>query len=168
MLQISNSSNLILFTEQIHVKIFQKNNTGIRLVIKFHIYTEYYNTCSVSMFKCDTSCIVKNLRLEVAQVSWRCAARRPSARLNGVFLKSERKEAFSDKLVVWKYQLCSAYVQNSPTWFLLTCDDVLQSSVLPLAHLRLHLPLLQLCYQVHLRHLRHHRRLANVKNNASS
>lgn len=36
-----------------------------------------------------------------------------------------------------------------------TCDDVLQGAVLPLAYLRL-LPLLQLGYQVHLWHLRHH------------
>lgn len=40
-----------------------------------------------------------------------------------------------------------------------TCDDVLQDAVLSLAHLRLHLPLLQLSYQVHLWHLGHHRTL---------
>lgn len=37
-----------------------------------------------------------------------------------------------------------------------TCDDVFQCTVLPLAYWRFHLPLLQLCNQVHLGHLRHH------------
>lgn len=37
-----------------------------------------------------------------------------------------------------------------------TCDDVLQDAVFPFANLRFHLPLLQLSYQVHLWHLRHH------------
>lgn len=31
-----------------------------------------------------------------------------------------------------------------------TCDDVLNGAILPLPHLRRHLPLLQLCNQVHL------------------
>lgn len=46
---------------------------------------------------------------------------------------------------------------------LITCDDVLQSSILPLAYLRLHLSLLQLCDQVHLGHLGHHGRLATAQ-----
>lgn len=40
-----------------------------------------------------------------------------------------------------------------------TCNDVLQGTVLPLAHLRFRLPPLQLGYQVHLGHLRHCRPL---------
>lgn len=40
-----------------------------------------------------------------------------------------------------------------------TCDDVFQGAILPLAYLGFHLPLFQLCYQVHLGHLRHSRSL---------
>lgn len=45
------------------------------------------------LFDCDCSFIYnKKIETAIAQVSWRCAGRRPSVRLNGVFLKSEAEQ----------------------------------------------------------------------------
>lgn len=99
---------------------------------------------------------------EAAQVSWRCAGRRPSVLLYGMFFRSEAGWRWVSVVVFFCIKQTSS-MQSHPRFNASprhpTCDDVLQDAVFPLTNLRFHLPFLQLSYQVHLWHLRHHRAL---------
>lgn len=101
-------------------------------------YTEVFFV--VCIFDCDSRFFKKRLRSEMAQVSWRCAGRRPSVRLYGVFLKSEAQKIKVD----FQPQLNMKHAAHVrfKCHVKFTRDDVLQSAVLAFTHLRLHLPLL--------------------------